>query len=237
MEILIEAVEITVIRQNKNILRNVSLIINQNNFITIIGPNGAGKTTLLKCLLGLYKPDKGMVELKRGLRIGYVPQRPIFDHKIPITVESFLRLRKKTNVLCIKKISEEVSIMHLLKKQLSLLSGGELQRVMLARSLLDNPELLVLDEPAQNLDISGQLEFYKLLKRLYGERQLSILMVSHDLHLVMASSEEVVCLFHHICCSGKPQDVIRDPKFISIFGKEMINIMGIYQHNHSHNHE
>ena len=123
-----------------------------------------------------------------------------------------------------------------MNKPLHVLSGGELQRVLLARSLLGEPELLVLDEPAQNLDISGQLEFYKLLEKIYLERPLSILMVSHDLHMVMATTKQVVCLFHHICCSGEPQAVTKDPEFISLFGKDMANMMAVYQHSHNHSH-
>ena len=120
---------------------------------------------------------------------------------------------------------------------MSVLSSGELQRVLLARSLLNNPELLVLDEPAQNLDIAGQLTFYKLLETIYASHDLSILMVSHDLHLVMASTKQVVCLFHHICCSGEPHAVTKDPEFISLFGNDMANMVAVYQHSHNHTHD
>ena len=124
----------------------------------------------------------------------------------------------------------------ILHQPLTLLSGGELQRVLLARSLLNNPELLILDEPAQNLDITGQLSFYRLIEHIYQERKLTILMVSHDLHMVMASSRQVICLFHHVCCSGEPQAVTKDPEFIALFGKDMANMMAVYQHSHNHTH-
>ncbi len=237
MNTLITAEHITVARQGKNILNDVSITVNHNDFITLIGPNGAGKSMLLKCLMGFYQPDSGVIARKKGLKIGYVPQRLIPDHTMPITVERFLTLRKKVDAASVQNTALETSIDTILSKPISVLSGGELQRVLLARSLLDNPELLVLDEPAQNLDVSGQLSFYKLLERIYEERDLSILMVSHDLHMVMASTKQVVCLFHHVCCSGEPQMVTRDPEFISLFGNDMAKMMAVYQHSHNHKHE
>jgi zinc transport system ATP-binding protein len=237
MDKLITAGNVTVIRQGKQILKDVSVTVGAHDFITIIGPNGAGKSMLLKCLMGLYKPEEGSIVRKNGLRIGYVPQRLMADHTMPITVRRFLSLRKKADAASLQKAAHETGIGDILGRQLSVLSGGELQRVLLARSLLDNPELLVLDEPAQNLDISGQISFYKLLERIYNERKLSILMVSHDLHMVMASTKQVVCLFHHICCSGEPHVVTQDPEFISLFGRDMANMMSVYQHSHNHKHD
>jgi zinc transport system ATP-binding protein len=146
-------------------------------------------------------------------------------------------LRKKVDEEEIEKIADETNIKSLLEKPVHVLSGGERQRVLLARSLIGNPELLVLDEPAQNLDISGQLAFYKLLEQIYQSRSLSILMVSHDLHMVMATTKKVVCLFHHICCSGEPQIVTKDPEFVSLFGNDMAEMMAVYQHGHNHTHE
>ncbi len=237
MGTLVEADNVVVIRQGTTILKNVSLTIGERDFITIIGPNGAGKSMLLQCLMGFYKPDSGLVTRRKDLKIGYVPQCFTPDHTMPITTKRFLRIRKKTDILSLKKISEETNIKYVLEKPLSVLSGGELQRVLLARSLLDKPKLLVLDEPAQNLDISSQLAFYKLLGRIYDKKKLSILMVSHDLHMVMASTKQVVCLFHHVCCSGEPQVVTKDPEFISLFGNDMANMMAVYQHSHHHHHE
>lgn len=236
MDALIESRDVTVIRQGKRILESVSLSIGTRDFITVIGPNGAGKSMLLKCLMGFYRPEKGTVTRKKGLRIGYVPQRLVPDHAMPITARRFLSLRKKADAESLRKTAHETGIGPILEKPLSALSGGELQRVLLARSLLDHPELLVLDEPAQNLDISGQFAFYKLLERIYSERHLSILMVSHDLHMVMASTRQVVCLFHHVCCSGEPHAVTQDPEFISLFGRDMANMMAVYQHSHTHGH-
>jgi zinc transport system ATP-binding protein len=236
MNSLIEAKNIVVTRDGLSILQDVSLTINPKDFITILGPNGAGKSMLLKCLMGLYKPDKGTVRKDSKLKIGYVPQHFSPEQTMPITTEQFLKLRKKIHSQAVQIVAEETNTRNLMNKPLHVLSGGELQRVLLARSLLGEPELLVLDEPAQNLDISGQLEFYKLLEKIYLERPLSILMVSHDLHMVMATTKQVVCLFHHICCSGEPQAVTKDPEFISLFGKDMANMMAVYQHSHNHSH-
>ena len=234
---LIKAEDISVIRDQHAILNNVSLDIVEQDFITIIGPNGAGKSMLLKCLMGFYQPDSGQVLRHRGLKIGYLPQRLSVDHSIPINVMRFLNLRKKVTQLELEKVINETLIESLLKQPLYVLSGGELQRVLLARALLENPQMLILDEPAQNLDVSGQLAFYKLIEKIHSQRKLTLLMVSHDLHLVMSSTKKVVCLFHHVCCSGAPQVVTKDPEFISLFGDDMARLMSVYHHSHDHDHD
>ncbi len=236
MTTLLSASNLSVIRQEHHILRDVSLCVKERDFITVIGPNGAGKTMLLKVLMGFFPPDKGTMEKKPGLRIGYVPQRLAPDNAVPVSARRFLKLCKQTDGEELRRVAAETAILEILDKPLHVLSGGELQRVLLARALLGNPELLVLDEPAQNLDISGQMVFYKLLERVYKERSIAILMVSHDLHLVMASSKQVVCLFHHICCSGEPHMVAKDPEFIALFGDDMAKMMAVYQHEHNHEH-
>tara|TARA_A100001035_G_scaffold117372_1_gene92206 strand:+ start:426 stop:1160 length:735 start_codon:yes stop_codon:yes gene_type:complete len=233
---LIQAFNINVSRQGNKILENVSVVVGDHDFLTVIGPNGAGKSMLLKCLMGFYAPDIGEIRKMNGLRVGYVPQNFAPEHTMPISVRRFLTLRKKTEKAAIEEIAEETGILNILDQALFELSGGERQRVLLARSLLDNPHLLVLDEPAQNLDISGQLGFYRLVEKIYKERKVSVLMVSHDLHLVMASTKEVICLFHHVCCSGEPQIVAKDPEFISLFGNDMATMMAAYQHSHDHAH-
>lgn len=233
---LIKTHKVTVKRQDRVILNNITLEIGDRDFTTIIGPNGAGKSMLLKCLMGFYKPDSGSIDQAKNLKIGYVPQRINIELSLPISVKNFLLLANKINHNDLENIADECNIKSLMNKQLHFLSGGELQRVLLARSLINNPQLLILDEPAQNLDISGQLSFYKLLDKIYNSRKLSILMVSHDLHMVMASSRQVICLYHHICCSGEPNVVTKDPEFISLFGNDMANMMAIYQHSHNHNH-
>ena len=229
---LIQASNINVSRQGNKILENVSVVVGDHDFLTVIGPNGAGKSMLLKCLMGFYAPDIGEIRKMNGLRVGYVPQNFAPEHTMPISVRRFLTLRKKIEKAAIEEIAQETGILKILDQALFELSGGERQRVLLARSLLDNPHLLVLDEPAQNLDISGQLGFYRLVEKIYKERKVSVLMVSHDLHLVMASTKEVICLFHHVCCSGEPQIVAKDPEFVSLFGNDMATMMAAYQHSH-----
>ena len=234
---LISAKNVSVLKHQKSILDNIDIQINKNDFITIIGPNGAGKTMLLKCLMGFYKPTSGRIERKEKLKIGYMPQSISIINTMPITVKDFITVRKEYDDISLNKVITEVNIGEIVYKQLSVLSGGEMQRVLLARSLLNNPDLLILDEPAQNLDISGQLNFYKLIQEIYSKRDISILMVSHDLHLVMVSTKKVLCLYKHICCSGEPQQIAKDPEFLSMFGKDMANMMSIYQHSHDHNHD
>jgi zinc transport system ATP-binding protein len=231
---LLSANNIHVTKGQQKILTDISLNIPTHDFLTIIGPNGAGKSMLLKCLMGFYKPDFGKIIKKDMLKIGYVPQKIYCDAIFPLNVLDFLKLNKTTTISNLEKTIDETHIQSFLKRPLHVLSGGQLQRVLLARSLLDNPELLILDEPAQNLDISGQLVFYKLLDKIYSERKLAVIMVSHDLHMVMASSRRVICLFHHICCTGTPNMITKDPEFIALFGQDMAKMMGIYQHTHNH---
>ncbi|MGA0314960.1 MAG: ATP-binding cassette domain-containing protein [Alphaproteobacteria bacterium] len=233
---LITASNITVNRGETKILDNVSLTIGESEFITILGPNGGGKSMLLKCLMGFYIPDNGNIKRKRHLRIGYVPQQFTSEQTMPISVGQFLRLRKKVSAEELETITAETNIEALVNKPLNILSGGELQRILVARALIGAPDLLILDEPAQNLDISGQLAFYKLLSEIYEKTSFSILMVSHDLHMVMATTKKVICLFHHVCCSGEPQVVTKDPEFITLFGNDMAEMMAVYQHGHNHSH-
>ena len=235
---LISASNISLSRKGKTILEEVSLDIHAGEFITIVGPNGAGKTVLLSVLVGLIKPGSGKIERsKNDLRIGYMPQRFVPEATLPITVGRFLKLGKKS--ITNEHISETLSLTgagELINRPLHVLSGGELQRVLLARALLGNPDILVLDEPAQNLDISGELSFYKLIDQIYKQRKCAILMVSHDLHMVMASTSKVVCLFRHICCSGAPDKVTKDPAFSALFGNDMAKMVAVYQHSHDHDH-
>ncbi len=234
---MIRARNISVRHGGRTLLRDVSLQIEERDFITIVGPNGAGKTTLLKCLMGFLAPDEGAVARAPRLRIGYVPQRFATDPAMPLSARRFLALRKRADARAIAEVAAETAAGDALDKPMHVLSGGELQRVLLARALLGDPQLLVLDEGAQNLDVSGQLAFYRLLERIYDERRLAILMVSHDLHLVMASTRHVVCLFHHVCCSGRPREVAQDPEFISLFGDDVAKMMAVYHHEHDHAHD
>lgn len=235
-EPLIEATELRVRRHGGLVLDNVSLTLGERDFITLIGPNGAGKSVLLRHLLKLESPNSGTVKHRQGIRIGYVPERFQIDPTLPMPVRRFLTLNNNQSAEAVEALALEANCGGLLDKPLANLSGGELQRVLLARALSGNPHVLMLDEPAQNLDVSGQLQFYQLIDALYEKRNLSVLMVSHDLHMVMSSTRQVVCLYHHICCSGAPDSVARDPEFVQMFGAEMAQMMAVYQHSHAHDH-
>lgn len=234
---LVTVRDLTVVKQGQTILDAVSLDIAKHDFITLIGPNGAGKTVLLRHLLKLESPHGGRVHHQSGLKIGYVPQRVTIDPSLPMTVQRFLTVNNDVTGSQLDSLATETKISHLLNSPLADLSGGELQRVLLTRALAGKPNLLILDEPAQNLDVNGQLQFYTMIDEIYESRKLSVLMVSHDLHLVMSSTRKVVCLFRHICCSGAPESVARDPEFISIFGDDMAKLMAVYPHSHAHDHD
>ncbi|CAG0910233.1 unnamed protein product [Cyprideis torosa] len=237
MSPLLSAEGLGVVRQDKTILRDVSLDIGERDFVTIIGPNGAGKSTLIKCLVGIEAASSGRVIRQRGLRLGYLPQRLGRDASMPITTRRFLQLRRRTTRAQLDEVAATCQIEALLTQSLHHLSGGEMQRVLLARALLGDPQLLVMDEPAQNLDVDAELAFYHLINGLHDERGIAMLMVSHDLHMVMASTRRVVCLYQHVCCSGEPQAVARDPEFIALFGEEMAQTMAVYPHVHDHHHD
>ncbi|MCK3656711.1 zinc ABC transporter ATP-binding protein ZnuC, partial [Pasteurellaceae bacterium Macca] len=204
---------------------------------TIVGPNGGGKSTLLKVLLKLLKPTSGKVVHQKGLKIGYVPQKLHLDPSIPVTVEKFLSLKPKVEKADIDQALTLFSIRHLVGNSMQKLSGGELQRVLLARAILDKPQLLVLDEPMQGVDITGQTELYQLLNQTRSWLNCAILMVSHDLNIVMANTDEVLCINRHICCAGTPEAVSADPSFIHFFGDQFANNVAFYSHRHNHHHD
>ena len=234
---LIVADNISAYRRGFAVVRDVSLQVERGDFTTIVGPNGAGKTTLLKCLLGLSPTDSGTVRRAEGIKIGYAPQNFFADYVFPLTASAFLSLRNRASAADIADIAAETDIESALPKPLHLLSGGELQRVLIARALLRRPDVLALDEPAQNLDIGGQTALYQLLSRLYERRRMSILMVSHDLHMVMAATKKVVCMYHHICCSGEPHHVAQHPEFVALLGDDMAKMTAVYHHTHDHRHD
>jgi len=214
----------------------VNLSVRQGEIVTVIGPNGAGKTTLLRVILGLTRADTGNVRRRGRLRIGYMPQHIAIDDTLPLTVRRFLDLGGRVARGRRQGVLKEVGVQHLLDQPLQRISGGEMQRVLLARALLREPELLVLDEPAQGLDVVGQAELYALIGELRGRLGCGVLMVSHDLHLVMAAADRVVCLNHHVCCTGAPHDVAEHPEYLALFPETQIASLGIYTHHHDHAH-
>ena len=231
---LISLNNINLAYRERAVLSNISLDLNSGEIVTLIGPNGAGKTTLVRIVLGLQKPDSGQRTIKRGLRVGYMPQKLYVDNTMPLTVKRFLSLTNQP-VSDIKNALGRTGVEHVINSPVQSLSGGELQRTLLARALLHNPHLLVLDEPVQGVDVNGQRELYQLITDLRNEQGCSVLMVSHDLHLVMASTNRVVCLNHHICCSGSPQQVRRDPAYLKMFGGGS-DELAVYTHHHDHEH-
>lgn len=221
----------------RQILHHISLDILPRQILTLIGPNGAGKTTLVKLILGLLQPTGGTISRQQKLRVGYMPQRLHTDLSMPLSVDKFLSLAVHAQRNRIEAALEEVGAGRLRHNQLHSLSGGEMQRVLLARALIRDPELLVLDEPVQGVDVAGQVELYRLISRIRDEHQCGVLMVSHDLHLVMSSTDEVLCLNQHICCHGHPEQVSNDPAYLELFGKGEAEALAIYTHHHNHKHD
>jgi zinc transport system ATP-binding protein len=219
------------------ILSHVDLTVAPGEIVTLIGPNGAGKTTLVRIALGLLRPDHGTVALRPGTRIGYMPQKFQLDETLPLTARRFLSLSPGAANGDIRRVAEETGIGHLLGHPLGALSGGEVQRTLLARALLRQPELLVLDEPVRGVDVGGQLELYDLIARLRRQRGCGVLMVSHDLHLVMAATDRVVCLNRHVCCAGKPEAVSSHPEYLALFGALPAERIAVYSHRHDHRHD
>ncbi|EGV05115.1 high-affinity zinc transporter ATPase [Haemophilus pittmaniae HK 85] len=233
---LIELKQINVIFAEKTALRDINLKIYPNSIITIVGPNGGGKSTLLKTLLKLQKPSSGEVLYHDKVRIGYVPQKIHLDHSLPLTVSRFLRLSKDVNKRDIEATLTQLSIHHLAEQNMQKLSGGEMQRVLLARAILNKPNLLVLDEPTQGVDINGQAELYQLIHQTQQALNCAVVMVSHDLHIVMADSKEVLCINQHICCAGTPETLSNDPTFMRLWGNQIAQNVGFYSHHHNHHH-
>jgi zinc transport system ATP-binding protein len=219
-----------------DVLEGVNLSVMRGEIVTLIGPNGAGKTSLVRIVLGLLKASGGKVWRQPRLRIGYMPQKLQIDPSLPLTVLRFLLLVPGTRRPAVEAALAEVGAEHLIARPLQQVSGGELQRILLARALLRQPDLLVLDEPVQGVDVNGQIELYQLITRLRDRYGCGVLMVSHDLHLVMATTNTVVCLNRHVCCSGHPEQVSLDPAFVAMFG-EQASALAVYNHHHDHAHD
>ncbi len=221
--------------QGKVILDKVSFSLARNEIVTIIGPNGAGKSTLVKLVLGLLSPDTGSITQNRRLRVGYVPQRLSLDKTLPINVSRFLSLADVSKQQRYAAL-DFLGIRHLAGRQMHALSGGEFQRVLLARAMAREPDILVLDEPLQGVDVTGQVDLYRLIGEARDRLKCGILMVSHDLHLVMAQTDSVICLNQHVCCHGQPESVSKHPEYLKLFGPKVADEMAVYQHHHDHHH-
>jgi zinc transport system ATP-binding protein len=237
-DLLLKLENISVKIGDKQILDKVSLSMSKGKIITIIGPNGSGKTTIVRCILKLIEVNQGKIWFKPDLKVGYMPQKINLNPNLPLTVLDFLKLNINNQLTdkTLKSIIKEVNISKIISYPLQKLSGGEMQKTLLARALLTNPDLLILDEPVQGVDINGQIEVYNLIEKLRLERNIGILIISHDLHMVMKGTDYVICLNQHICCEGATNFVNQHQDFKKLFGNEALKTFSVYEHHHDHTH-
>ena len=230
---LIEIQKLNVAYGKKKVLKNVNLTLSKNEIVTIVGPNGSGKTTLFKSIIGSIPIASGKVSIKQNLKIGYVPQVLNIDRSLPLTVERFLKLAKNRNDQGFLRAQQILDSDDLLLSQISNLSAGQLQRVLLGHALMNEPDVLLLDEATRGLDQPGAAAFYKKIEEIRDSTGCAILMISHDLHVVMSASNRVICLNGHICCQGEPNSVASSPEYKAMFGSKVEGTLALYQHNHS----
>lgn len=233
---LISLDKVSLTFEGNQVLQAVSLTVAPAEIVTLIGPNGAGKSSLVKLVTGLVLPSAGKISRAAKLRIGYMPQRLKLEPSLPMTTRRFLDLASKDKK-ALDACCERLDISALLNTPLNNLSGGELQRILLARAILRRPNLLILDEPTQGVDVTGQAELYRIITELRDELGCGVLMVSHDLHLVMAQTDTVYCLNRHVCCQGAPESVSQHPEYLELFGKEAAEEIAVYTHHHDHEHK
>ena len=234
---LLSAVALTVRFGTSEVLSGITMAINPGEIVTVLGPNGSGKSTLLRALLGIVPVASGQITRAPGLRVGYVPQKLAIDPTLPMTVRRFLSLPTRVTDVQATQTLARVGLPDMETRQMSALSGGQFQRVLLARVLLSDPQLLILDEPTQGLDQPGEAAFYRLIEEVRTTTGAAILMVSHDLHVVMAASDRVICLNGHICCEGTPRVVSNAPEYRALFGLGTQGALALYRHDHDHSHD
>ena len=222
-------------QNDKWLVEGVSLTVEKGKIVTLIGPNGSGKSTTAKIALGIYKNIEGSVE-KYTNKVGYVPQKISIDWTLPLRVYDFMLLTENIKEEAIDEALTLTGVIHLKNKNLGNLSGGEFQRVLIARAISKKPELLVLDEPVQGVDYTGEIALYELIKRISDSLNCGILLISHDLHTVMTATDHVVCLNGHVCCSGTPLDVAKNNEYKTLFGEQASQILSVYEHKHDHVH-
>lgn len=233
---LIEARGLCVRLGGQEVLHDVSVKIDRGEIVTVLGPNGSGKSTLLRALLGILKPEHGSIIRAPGLAIGYVPQKLHIDRTLPLTARRFLSLPRRHGKAETEAMLARVGVPEVADRPMAGLSGGQFQRVLLARALLTRPELLILDEPTQGLDQPGEAAFYRLIEEVRRDTGAAVLMVSHDLHVVMSASDRVICLNGHVCCEGTPRVVSNAPEYRALFGLGTQGALALYQHVHDHDH-
>ena len=237
MNELISLNSVTLGYDGKIVLRDIDLTVKRGEIITIVGPNGSGKTSMMRALIGALVPTTGSIVRSRALRLGYVPQKLNIDHSFPITLRRFLSVPKRINPEQVTEAASLVGMGDFLDQQIATLSGGQFQRALLARAIIDAPDLLLLDEPTQGLDQNGSARFYQLIADLKEKLDCAIVLVSHDLHVVMSASDRVICLNGHICCEGTPNVVSSAPEYRALFGSGTQGALAIYQHQHDHVHD
>lgn len=235
-DILVEARGVGVSDNGRWLVRGIDMAIRRGEIVSLIGPNGSGKSTTAKTVLGLIEADEGEVRSLKGLRVGYVPQRFPIDWTLPLSVRRLMTLTGSYKKEEIESALEEVGIAHLADAEVSHLSGGEFQRALIARAMIRQPDLLVLDEPVQGVDFSGEIDLYELISAIRDRSGCGILLISHDLHIVMAQTDTVVCLDGHVCCSGTPQTVAASAEYRKLFGSRAAEAIAVYHHHHDHQH-
>ena len=234
-KLLVKLENAGVYRSSKWLVRGISLEINQGQIVTLIGPNGSGKTTTAKMILNILNTDEGLVTGK-ARKMAYVPQKINIDWTMPLRVIDFMKITNSLNNTQITESLSMTGVDKLLYNQIHSLSGGEFQRVLIARAIAKKPDLLVLDEPVQGVDFNGEIALYNLIKEISVNLNCGILLISHDMHFVMSTTDHVICLNGHICCSGSPSNVVKNPEYIKLFGEHNSETLSYYQHQHDHSH-
>ena len=232
-KLLVKLENVGVFRSSKWLVRGISLEINQGQIVTLIGPNGSGKTTTAKMILNILNTDEGLVKGNAN-KMAYVPQKINIDWTMPLRVIDFMKITNSLNNTQITESLSMTGVDKLLYNQIHSLSGGEFQRVLIARAIAKKPDLLVLDEPVQGVDFNGELALYNLIKEISVNLNCGILLISHDMHFVMSTTDHVICLNGHICCSGSPSNVVKNPEYIKLFGQHNSETLSYYQHLHEH---
>lgn len=223
-------------RSGRWLVRGVTMTVEPGEIVTLIGPNGSGKSTTAKLALGVLEPDEGTAGQRQNLRVGYVPQRLAIDWTLPLTVNRFMRLTSNVRREDADRAMSATNIRHLANAEVRTLSGGEFQRVLLARAIAREPDLLVLDEPVQGVDFNGEIALYELIRKIRDQLRCGVLLISHDLHVVMAATDRVVCLNGHVCCSGTPTTVASSAEYKALFGARAASGLAVYEHSHDHEH-
>ena len=225
-----------ILRNHKWLVRGVSLTVDRGQIVTLIGPNGSGKSTTAKMALGIMKPDEGDNIIKENLKISYVPQKLVIDWSLPLRVIDFMNLIENYEHSIVNEMLTITGIQHLQNEDVRNLSGGEFQRLLMARAIAKKPDFLVLDEPVQGVDYAGEIALYQIIQDIRKNFNCGILLISHNLHVVMSQTNHVICLNGHICCSGEPKSIVKNPEYIKLFGENMDPTLAFYKHEHDHHH-